>query len=59
MFDDLIKSVAVVTVWLEKLHTLALHFGGSVMSPVALGPMLAEALWFFLFAFGLTVGRFK
>ena len=43
-------------VWLEELHALAVRFSGAVMSPVALGLMVADALWFFMFVLGLVAG---
>ena len=45
--------------WLDELHTLAAQFGGFIMSTAPLGVMLGQALWFYLFVFGLTVGRTK
>lgn len=43
-------------VWLDQLHALAVRFSGSVMNPAALGLMVADALWFFLFVLGVVAG---
>ena len=59
MFDDLNQFFGVVMLWLDQLHTPAVQVGVFIMHPASLGLMMGYALWFFLFAFGLTVGRFK